>query len=54
MILHTINKGADVNTLEKFHTYEIMKKGMQLNDMFADMINPIFDALIQACKKKQV
>jgi hypothetical protein len=27
--------------------YEITKKGLQINDTFTDMYNPIFDALIK-------
>jgi hypothetical protein len=52
-VLHTINKGAHMNTSEKFHIHEI-KQGMHLNYTFADMTNPIFDTLIQACRRKQV
>jgi hypothetical protein len=53
-ILHTVNKCAHMNNLEKFHIYEITKQGTRLNDTFADMTNPIFDILIQACRRKQV
>jgi hypothetical protein len=53
-ILHTVNKGTRLNTLEKFHIYELKKQGTQLNDTFADMTDPMFDTLIQACKRKQV
>jgi hypothetical protein len=54
MILHNIGKGAHMNTLEKFHIYEITKQGMHLSDTFTDMTNPIFNTLIQACRRKQV
>jgi hypothetical protein len=53
-VLHTINKGAHMNTSEKFHIYIITKQGMHLNYTFADMTNPIFNTLIQACRRKQV
>jgi hypothetical protein len=54
MILHSIGKGAHMNTLEMFHIYEITKQGKHLNDMFTHMTNPIFDTLIQASRRKQV
>jgi hypothetical protein len=33
-ILNSIGKGAHMNTLEKFHIYEISKQGLHLNDQF--------------------
>jgi hypothetical protein len=47
-ILHNTAKGAHMNTLEKFHIYDISKQGMHLNDTFTDITNPIFETLIQA------
>jgi hypothetical protein len=46
-ILHNIGKGAHMNTLERFHIYEISKQGMHLNDTFTDIANPIFETLTQ-------
>jgi hypothetical protein len=43
-----------MNTLEEFRIYEMSKKGANLNDMFTDMTNPIFETLIQAERRKQV
>jgi hypothetical protein len=53
-ILNNIGKGAHMNTLEKFHIYEISKQGLHLNDTFTDMTNSIFETLTQADKGKQV
>jgi hypothetical protein len=47
-ILHNIGKGPHMNTLERFHSYEISKQGMHLHDTFTDIINPIFETLTQA------
>jgi hypothetical protein len=49
-ILQTIKKDAHMNTLRKFHIYEITKQGTQLNDTFTDIVNPIFDTLINVGK----
>jgi hypothetical protein len=47
-ILHKIENGAHMNTLEKFNVYEISKQGMQINDTCTDIINPIFEILTKA------
>jgi hypothetical protein len=44
-ILHTISKGAHMNTLEKFHIYEMTKQGMQLNYTFMDIDQSHFQYL---------
>jgi hypothetical protein len=31
-ILHTEKKGSKLNTLERFHIYDITKKGLQMNN----------------------
>jgi hypothetical protein len=46
-VIHTERKGPKLNTLEKFHTYEVTKKGLQMNDTFTDMYNPILEILIK-------
>jgi hypothetical protein len=47
-ILHKIEKGAHMNTLEKFYIYEISKQGIQINDTCTDIINPVFEILTKA------
>jgi hypothetical protein len=37
-----------MNTLERFHIYEISKQGIHVHDMFTDITNPIFETLMQA------
>jgi hypothetical protein len=46
-ILHTEKKGPKLNTSERFHIYDVTKKGLQMNDTFTDIHNPIFDILIK-------
>jgi hypothetical protein len=46
-ILHIEKKGPKLNTLERFHIYDMTKRGLQVNDTFTDMHNPIFDILIK-------
>jgi hypothetical protein len=46
-ILHIEKKGPKLNTLERFHLYKMTKKGLQMNDTFRDIHNPIFDILIK-------
>jgi hypothetical protein len=46
-ILHIEKKGPKLNTLERFHIYKMTKKGLQMNDTFTDIHNPIFDVLIK-------
>jgi hypothetical protein len=49
-ILHIEKKGPKLNTLERYHIYEMTKRGLQMNDTFMDMHNPIFDVLIKTHK----
>jgi hypothetical protein len=46
-ILYKEKKGLKLNTLESFYIYDLTKKGLQLNDTFTDMYNPIFYLLIK-------
>jgi hypothetical protein len=46
-ILHIEKKRPKLNTLERYHIYEMTKRGLQMNDTFTDMHNPIFDVLIK-------
>jgi hypothetical protein len=43
----TISKGIHMNILERFHIHKITKQGIQLNDMYTNVNNLIFDALIK-------
>jgi hypothetical protein len=47
-ILHNTGKGPHMNSLERFHSYEISKQGMHLHDTVTDITNPIFETLTQA------
>jgi hypothetical protein len=46
-ILHIGKKGPKLNTLERHHIYKIAKRGLQMNNTFTNMHNPLFDALIK-------
>jgi hypothetical protein len=46
-VLHIEKKGLKLNTLGRFYIYDLTKKGLQLNDTFSDMCNPIFDILVK-------
>jgi hypothetical protein len=40
-ILHIERKGPLINTLERFHIYNLSKENIQMNDINADTYNPI-------------
>jgi hypothetical protein len=46
-ILHIEKEGPKLNTLERFHICDITKKGIQMNNIFTDIYNLIFDILIK-------
>jgi hypothetical protein len=48
-ILHMATKGRYTNTLEKFHFYNISKKGIHINKTYSDLNNPICEVLIKTC-----
>jgi hypothetical protein len=45
-ILHIQKKGPMLDKYERYHIYEISKQGIQLNDKFAEMYNPIYDVIM--------
>jgi hypothetical protein len=45
-VLHVEKKEQKLNTLERFHIYNLTKKALQMNDMHTETNNPIFDTLI--------
>jgi hypothetical protein len=45
-ILHIEKKNQILNTYEIFHIYEASKKNMQLNDIFTETYNPIYDMIL--------
>jgi hypothetical protein len=47
-VLHVEKKGLKLKTLERFYIYDLTKRGLQLNDIFTDTFNPIFDILVKA------
>ena len=46
-ILHTIKKGAMMDTIEKYHIYKTMQRGVQINDKHTISSNMLFDTIIQ-------
>jgi hypothetical protein len=44
-IITTGRKGRYLNTLEKYHIYEICKDNLHMNDTNTDTLNPISEAL---------
>jgi hypothetical protein len=49
-ILHIERKGPLMNTLEQFHTYSLWKENLQINDIYTDIHNPIFNVIIDHYK----
>jgi hypothetical protein len=49
-ILHIEKKGPLMNTLEQFHIYSLWKENLQLNDIYTDIHNPIFNVIINHYK----
>jgi hypothetical protein len=45
-ILHITKKGSYMNTVEKFHIYNITKFGFHMNETHIDTINSISEMLI--------
>jgi hypothetical protein len=41
-IMKIQEKGKHLNTLERYHTYQLHKQGIQLNNNCPDSHNPIF------------
>ena len=46
-ILHTINKGKMMDSLEKVHTYNITKASNEINDRNTVTQNILFDVVLQ-------
>jgi hypothetical protein len=44
-VLNNARKGHKLNTLERYHIYDLTKKALQMNDTFSDLNNTIFDIL---------
>jgi hypothetical protein len=44
-ILHIERKGPLMNTLERFHIYNLSKENLQMKDTYADTYNPIFNLI---------
>jgi hypothetical protein len=41
----TRKKGKYLNTLERYHIYEISRENLHMNNTYIDTHNPIFEAL---------
>jgi hypothetical protein len=50
-IITTGRKGRYLNTLEKYHIYEICKDNLHMNDTNIDIHNPTFEALHKICTR---
>ena len=46
-VLHTVNRGRMMNTLENFHIYKETKVDNQVNDRGTIKQNILFDSLLQ-------
>jgi hypothetical protein len=46
-VLHTINKSKMMNTLEKFHIYNVIKTSIQNNERNTVTQNILFDVVLQ-------
>ena len=46
-VLHVINKGAMMDTLERYHIHRITSPGTQINDRNTASHNTLFDTLIR-------
>jgi hypothetical protein len=45
-ILYIEKKGQLLNTLKLFHTYNLSRQKLQMNDTFTDIYNSIFNLLL--------
>jgi hypothetical protein len=45
-VIHITREGHLLNTLDRFHMYDLSKEKLQMNDTYADTFNPIFDQLL--------
>jgi hypothetical protein len=46
-ILHIENKGPILNTWELFHIHSLSTQKLQMNDVFTDIHNSVFDLIIR-------
>ena len=46
-VVHYAKKGRMMDTLEKFHIYEVTQRDIQINDKLTIQRNPIFDTLVR-------
>jgi hypothetical protein len=46
-VLQIKKRGQLLTTLKCFHIYDLSRKELQMNDIFADVHNPIFDLIIK-------
>jgi hypothetical protein len=46
-VIHIVNKGRMLDTLEKFYIYRETQLGIQINDKLTVQPKPFFEALIQ-------
>jgi hypothetical protein len=46
-VLPIERKGPELHTLERYYIYDITKKGLQMNDTFTNMHNPVFDIIVK-------
>jgi hypothetical protein len=46
-VIHIKNKAQLLKTLERFHTYDLSRQKLQMNDTVAYTYNPIFEFIIK-------
>jgi hypothetical protein len=46
-IIHIEKKGKLLNTLERFHTHNLSKEKVQMNDTYTDTYNHLFDLILK-------
>ena len=52
-IVQYANKGKMMDTIEKFHIYELTRRGSQINDKLTIQRNPIFETIVRHSQHKE-
>ena len=51
-VIQYANKGKLMDTIERFHIYELTSKGSQINDRLTIQRNPIFETVVRHLQHK--
>jgi hypothetical protein len=49
-VLHFLNKGPQMNSLERFYIYRLRRDNLNLNDTYTDISNPIYNLVTEYYK----